>query len=227
MWYFIAGNFVSSVSFIILVKSLQGTGYLSILESSVSWFLIEHVFEEYDSTFGKFFLVNEDFRTLVKNFVMILRNVIFLAQSFNPLEFFSINLLLVFIMSFYKKTYFYNIIKLCVFVSYIFLFKSFLFFNYCLIYTFCNIFFLTVLCLLTFFLYIVMLYWFLTLQKSKLKQTVLLIIIKISSYILLLFFMFILISLILILSVKIQENIVHELTLNIFFAYFYVIYNYF
>ena len=73
MWYLISGNFISSLLFIILSSSLKNISSLPNFESLVGWFLIEHIFEEYHLTTGKFFLISEDFRTLVKNFIMITR----------------------------------------------------------------------------------------------------------------------------------------------------------
>ena len=86
MWYFISGKSMSLLVFVVLVKSLQNFIDLSLFESSIGWFLMEHVFEEYSLTAGKFFLINGDFRTLIKNFIVIIRNIIILPQIFILLE---------------------------------------------------------------------------------------------------------------------------------------------
>lgn len=224
MWYFIAGNFVSIVLSNILIKSLFFCDSLTVLESSIGWFLIEHIFEEYSLTTGKFFLISEDFRTVIQNFLMILRNVVFLAQSFNPLEFFIINLLLICVLTFYKQTHFYNKVKICVLVTYLFLFKSFLFLNYDLIYILFNASFLVLFCLITILFYIFILYWCLTLKKNYITQMLQVFTSKIIAYLLMNSCLGVFISLALILLVKIQENILHELILRIVLIYSYLIY---
>lgn len=226
MWYLLYGNFVSSLLFIILLNSLKNLNYLSDFELSVGWFLIEHVFEEYNLTTGKFFLVSKDFRTLIKNFIMIIRNIIFLAQLFTPLEFIIINVLLLCTLILFKKTKFYNKLKILVLFSYYFLFKSFVFFDYYLISTLCSNFFLMILNLMAISLYVFILYCFLTLTKGKLKQIIQLVLIKIFLYLFVMIINFILISLLIFLlfSIKNQENILHEFSLNILIIYSYLLY---
>ena len=56
-----------------IVKKMHS---LTILQCSVGWFLIEHIFEEYKTTAGKLFLINEDFRTVITNSVLIINNLI-------------------------------------------------------------------------------------------------------------------------------------------------------
>lgn len=226
MWYLLAGNLISLLVFIVMSNVLQNFNQISDIESSIGWFLIEHIFEEYNLTTGKFFLVSNDFRTLIKNFIMIIRNIIFLAQAFTPLEFFIINMFLVCILIVYKKTRFYNIIKLCVFISYYFLFKSFLFFDYYLIFVLCKNFCFTILNLVTFFFYIFLLYWVLTLKKSKVKQLIQIILIKIFLYLFIgiIIFNLVLHITILLLLIKTQENILQEVCLNIFIIYSYFLY---
>ena len=129
MWYFVSGKLMSVITSMVLFKSLNNLTDLFILERSIGWFLIEHVFEESNLTAGKLFLVNEDFRTLIKNFIVLLRNIIFLAQALTPLEFFIINFILIFIFIFYKNKSLKTIIRIIIVVSYFLLFQSFLFFN--------------------------------------------------------------------------------------------------
>ena len=153
---------------IILIKSLNKFTNLFVLEKSIGWFLIEHVFEEYELTAGKFFIVNDDFRTLIQNFIAILRNILFLAQAFTPLEFFTINFLLIFILIFYKNKSLKIIVRTGIMISYFMLFQSFLFLNIFLMNTFLVVGFIM---LVTNF-YIYFLYVFITSIKNKKKDLI-------------------------------------------------------
>ena len=62
----------------------------NILEKSVSWFLVEHVFEQYNLTSGKFFIINEDFRRLITNFLKIVRDLTYWPYVITITEFFSL-----------------------------------------------------------------------------------------------------------------------------------------
>lgn len=97
MRYLAAGKLIVSISFFVLSDLLFDCGQLGITKRFLGWFLIEHLFEEYCVNSGKFFLINLDFRTLIKNLAVIIRNFIFLAQSFSPIEFLIVNSVLVII----------------------------------------------------------------------------------------------------------------------------------
>ena len=107
MWYIIAGKTVSLVSYYVIYKVLFEPNTLSVLDQICGWFLIEHIFEDYNKTAGKFFVTNSDFRNLIKNFVIITRNIVFWSHMLTLLEFLlmlSILLLLVFILYYFFKT---------------------------------------------------------------------------------------------------------------------------
>lgn len=76
MWYFFAGNFMSAMCYFALYKGALNPTDLTALDRLFGWFLLEHLFEDYRATAGKFFLNNIDFRTLVKNFLIVVRNII-------------------------------------------------------------------------------------------------------------------------------------------------------
>lgn len=95
MRYLAAGKLIVSISFLVLRDLLLECDQLGIAKRFLGWFLVEHLFEEYDVNSGKFFLINLDFRMLIKNLAVIIRNFIFLAQSFTPIEFLIVNFLLV------------------------------------------------------------------------------------------------------------------------------------
>ena len=74
----------------LLIKLFKDFSFLNfnVLEKSVSWFLIDHISEQYNLTSGKLFLVNEDFRRLITNFLTIIRNLICWIQAITTIELF-------------------------------------------------------------------------------------------------------------------------------------------
>ena len=77
MWYVVAGKIMSLVCYFVLVKLFINLNELHVIDKSIGWFLFEHVYEEYSVSAGKLFLMNEDFRSLIKNFLLLARNLIF------------------------------------------------------------------------------------------------------------------------------------------------------
>ena len=107
MWYIIAGKIVSLVSYYVFYKVLFEPNTLSVFDQICGWFLIEHIFEDYEKTAGKFFITNSDFRNLIKNFLIIIRNIVFWSHMLTLLEFLlilSTLFLLIFILSYFFKT---------------------------------------------------------------------------------------------------------------------------
>ena len=94
MRYLITGRLLSIGTFL-LYFDIFNLNYLTTLENVFGWFLIEHVFEEYSMNAGKLFIVYEDFRTLIINILLIIRNLFFIAQFFTPFEFLLINCFLI------------------------------------------------------------------------------------------------------------------------------------
>ena len=125
---------MSLLVFQTLVKFYLDLNDLTFINRFVGWFLVEYLIEDYNLTGGKLFLTSEDFRTLIKNSVVITRNFFFLAQVFTPLEFFFVNLFLISLIVFCKPKKFYNFFKFGIIISYYCIFQSFLLINYFLIF---------------------------------------------------------------------------------------------
>ena len=64
MLYLITGKLLSLKSYS-LYFSVCHLEDLETIENLFGWFLLEHVFEEYETTPGKLFIIYEDFRTLI------------------------------------------------------------------------------------------------------------------------------------------------------------------
>ena len=224
MWYFIAGRLMSSLTLLVLYKSLQSIGYLPMFDLSVGWFLIDHVFEEYGLTAGKLFLINNDYRTLITNLILILRNFYLFAQLITFSEFLAINSVLIVIYVSLKKTPFNYITKFFVILGYSFLFRSFFFLHSPFLYLFVKNMFIILLSLSTLMLYIFILDWFLGLNKNKIKQVIQIVICKISVYFF--FTVFIVIGCLFLLAglIKNQENVIHELNFYVLIPYSYIYY---
>lgn len=126
MWYIIAGKIVSLVSYYVFYKVLFEPNTLSVFDQICGWFLIEHIFEDYEKTAGKFFITNSDFRNLIKNFLIIIRNIVFWSHMLTLLEFLlilSTLFLLIFILSYFFKTKQLrnNVIGIIISIYYIFI----------------------------------------------------------------------------------------------------------
>lgn len=72
MWNIISGKFISFYVYFILLKLLIDLNDINFLEIFLGWFLIEYIFEDYNQTAGKYFLINKDFRNLIKNLLIII-----------------------------------------------------------------------------------------------------------------------------------------------------------
>ena len=58
MFYLISGRILSGIVFVIIFKLFNSYSDLILVEKIVGWFFIDHIFEEYGFTSGKFFLIN-------------------------------------------------------------------------------------------------------------------------------------------------------------------------
>jgi hypothetical protein len=223
MLYIIAGKVMSVLVLTIFFKSLNNFTELLLFENSLGWFLVEHIFEEYHLTAGKFFLINEDFRTLIRNSIAIVRNFLFLAQALNPLEFLLINLVLFLTFIFYTEKKFKNIIRFCVVICYFFLFQSFLLFNFYFFYVFLVNFLTFIFITITLIFYVYFFYLIISLSKqNNYNKFLKIIIVKSFIYsILVIGQVYIYISII-ISTLKINNNIIHEILLTYLIPYIYV-----
>ena len=119
MWYLISGQLMSFFSFLLILKFFQNYSDLIIFDKIIGWFLIDHILEEYELTSGKFFLINEDYRSLITNLIVISKNYLFLSQLLNPIAFmllfFSV---LIFFFNKNNKLKYVNLIILGVCICY-------------------------------------------------------------------------------------------------------------
>lgn len=107
MWYLIAGKFMSLTLYFIFCKTFICTNELNLLDRVIGWFFVEHLFEEYNIPAGKFFLTNIDFRTLLKNVLIIFRNVFVWSHFVTLTEFIltiSILILVIYFLVYFLKS---------------------------------------------------------------------------------------------------------------------------
>lgn len=103
MWHYISGKLITLFIFSIVSKQLISFEQLEIADKLFGWFLLEHIYEEYNKTTGKLFIVNEDFRRLIKNFFKIIRNIFCFGQLITLIEFFLLTFILFVLILFFKK----------------------------------------------------------------------------------------------------------------------------
>jgi len=139
MWYLLAGKLMSLITYFVFYKLLITPYDLNLLNRVFGWFLIEHVYEEYHMTAGEFFFINSDFRTLIKNLLIVVRNILTWSHILTLTEFtltVSILILLMYFLFHFlkinkiksKKTEIIILIYYT-FVIYILLLKTFASFN--------------------------------------------------------------------------------------------------
>ena len=87
MWYLLAGKLMSLITYFVFYKLLITPYDLNLLNRVFGWFLIEHVYEEYHMTAGEFFFINSDFRTLIKNLLIVVRNILTWSHILTLTEF--------------------------------------------------------------------------------------------------------------------------------------------
>ena len=121
--YILAGKLLS-VIVLFIFKKLVVFGYLklSIHESLLGWFLIEYLYEDYSITAGNLFFTLNNFRTLISNFFLEFKELLFkfyLTPFFKYSFIFLIFLFLSYIavfqnrflpLNFFFSFYFYNLI---------------------------------------------------------------------------------------------------------------------
>jgi hypothetical protein len=226
MWYFVAGRLMSLLTIALMLKLSHNFLDLGVYERFIGWFFVEHVFEDYSLTAGKFFLVSEDFRTLIKNLLIIIRNFIFLAQVFTPLEFLFVNSFLLIVVVFYKSTLPKGFKKALVFLCCVFLLQSFLVVDLLLTFFIVNLLWSIGAVISVVYFYITLLYSYTFLyEKSFLKNNK----IKLLGAKILIYIVFILttslsVLLLLINTFKIPENFINEFSVICLVPYSYLYY---
>lgn len=227
MWYIISGKLMSLVVFKLLIKLYLNFYDLIIIDRFLGWFLIEHLFEDYKFSAGKLFLISEDFRTLIKNLVIIVRNFFFLAQAFNPVEFFFINLILIVIFIWFKPNDFTNFFRIFVLFIYYIIFQSFLLINYVFIFFLIKNFliFSLIIFVINFYNYIFYIYLFVSQKINKYIFKYCIFIFKFFFYFLLNLLMCFILFLISFNSYILLENFIQEFFIFILIPYFYFLLN--
>ncbi len=84
----------------LLLKLTNGVDFnhLILIERVFGWFFVEHVFENYSQTSGKFFIINNDFRKLICNIWISMKKIIFSVYFTTAVEFINLLFLLAFLI---------------------------------------------------------------------------------------------------------------------------------
>ena len=226
MWYFAAGRLMSFLTIALVLKLSHNFLGLVAYERFFGWFLVEHVFEDYDLTSGKLFLVSEDFRTLIKNLLVITRNFIFLAQVFTPFEFLFVSSFLLIVFIFYKTTLPPVLKKVLMFLCCIFLLQSFLIVDFFLAF-FIVTFLLSIGTVVSAFYFCInslYYYTFFHRESSLIKKKIQFFGLKVFIYTVLLLTTLVLVVLILINALQVPENFINELSIIWIIPYSYLYY---
>lgn len=235
MWYLIAGKLMTLLSYFTFRKASLFINELNLLDRLIGWFFVEHIFEEHNLPPGKFFLINLNFRVLIKNFLIILRNVFIWSHFITLMEFLvivSILLLITYFLSYFlklKKIKF-KIIEIFIFVYYIFivyllLLKTFLSFDLFDIYFIFNP--IIVLLFITSCSFIVVRFYslLLLLFVSNIRvQSFFVICIKITYYFLTFLFLISLFLGFLLITFELNHNLVQECFIKLLIVYTYTYY---
>ena len=130
---------MSLTSYFVFFNLISGFYQVSVFNKICGWFLLEHIFEEYYKTAGKFFLVNNDFRNLITNLLVLVRNLILWPQLFVFIEllltFLLLNLSVYYIFWFLKisrvkgKPFESLLLVYCILILYTLLTKTVISFN--------------------------------------------------------------------------------------------------
>ena len=226
MLYLITGKLLSLKSYS-LYFSVCHSEYLETIENLLGWFLLEHVFEEYETTPGKLFIIYEDFRTLMVNLLRIIRNLLFVAQFFTEQEFFLINFLLILLIITNKKKLKFDNFKFFLAFIYLNVINSFFFLSISnIFYAFVYVIFvyLSVFCVIN---YLFLVYWYVFIQliSKKLHNLCLKIIsIKLIVFITIFLVCMLLFLFYLNLCAKINDNLALELVIKSLIIYLYKYY---
>ncbi len=183
-WYFLAGKIATLINYFFFYELTTHTIFYGSWPMHIfsGWFFIEHIFEEYTITSGKLFLINKNFRTLIRNLLLLNRNILFWPQVSKLAEFL--------LSSFLLSLFFYYLIFLIIqnqllkkkevtlllyylFISYILLLKIFIFLNWFNIYFTLKLvilFFVIFLSILVMFIQIVVFYRYLLFNLKNIRS---------------------------------------------------------
>ena len=172
-------------------------------------------------------MIYEDFRNLIKNLLLLVRNFFLMAQFFTPAEFLFINIVLIFLIFKYKKKLRSNAVKVFIVFVYVSILNSFLFinvFNVLHIFKYICVYYLLFSVVI---IYIQIFYqaFFVRLSYKKKSNAYLkLFVVKCFGYLLILFFSTCLIIFFLNKYVNFNENFIQEFLINNLILYLYVYY---
>ena len=238
MWCLLAGKLMALISYSIILQTIESINELNYLNTIFGWFLVEHLFEEYSKTAGKFFLVNRDFRNLIKNVLTVIRNVIGFAYFLTLVELLlSISLLITLIYCLYYL-FFINKVKgvknemlilaYYSFIIYVLLIKLIISFNWF------DVCFLVKSFLIFYFNFLILYYFYLAIcflfnqfkcfsKKLKIRQRNVLIV-KIPFYLLNMCFLFIILCYIILFISTQNNNVIQEIFAKILLFYSFIYY---
>ena len=225
MWYLMVGNVLTILTYSVYLNYLYKLEEINTVEIFFGWFFLEHIFEQYNTTPGKLFLIYEDFRTLIINIVLLTRNIFFMAQLFTPAEFVFINIVLIYLIFKFKNKLKFNTVKIFLVLSYGLIFNSFLFVDICLILKTLNHVCIAYLISFTVLVYLCIAYqgiFFGLLRNQPANICIKFFITKGVVYIILLFLTVFLVFFMLNVYVILNENFTQEFVLSNLILYFYV-----
>jgi hypothetical protein len=130
MWVLISGRVLSVFVILVIGKLFENFSDLILFEKIIGWFLVDHILEEYHLTSGKFFLINEDYRFLIRNITVLILSICFFAQILTPLEFCLVNIFLIAMFLVLTQKKLKDKIRFFIFFCYIYLIHSFLIINF-------------------------------------------------------------------------------------------------
>lgn len=108
---------------------------LILFEKIVGWFFVDHIFEDYNFTAGKLFLVQEDYRSLIRNLTVLITSLCFFAQLLTPFEFIFVNMLFIFLFVIKTNKKIKQIFRFLVLMCYSYLIYTFLIVNVYLLFS--------------------------------------------------------------------------------------------
>jgi len=235
MWYLFSGRLMSWIAYFVFYKLLITPDDLSLLDRTAGWFFIEHMYEEYGMTAGFFFFSNGDFRTLNKNLVIIVRNILTWSHILTLTEFtltISILVLLTYLIFYLLKT---NKVKskkadvviliYYTFVIYVLLLKTFVSFNMFDIYFIFNP-LLIVFCVFSVLIFMckIVIFYYKRISESKTNKNTVVKLIKVIFYVLsLLTVIFLCFSCLVNLNIA-SNDFLREFVIKVLFIYTYVYY---
>jgi lysylphosphatidylglycerol synthetase-like protein (DUF2156 family) len=235
MWYLFAGKLMSLIAYFVFYKLLINLNDLNLLDRVFGWFFVEHVFEEYNKNAGKFFLTNGDFRNLIKNLLVIIRNILIWSHLLTLTEFLltvSILILLVYFLFYFLKI---NKIKgkkveVVIFVYYtliiyILLLKTFVSFNLFDIYfIFKPILAISFVPVIMFFFYLTAMAYYRYIINNKNNLSVKIVLVKISFYIFIVFVIAVAFVNALLIVNFLSDNFLQEFLMKFLLIYTYIYY---